>query len=87
MFTLRLARLFHASDTVAATAAGVLWVGTWLGFKSMLLVRPGPAAGLGEYCWGCVRSWLGFKVFVGQVGCLGVLSRWDCWPKVLRRCR
>ena len=41
LFTLQLARLFHASDTVALSA-GVLWVGTWLGFKSLLLVRPDP---------------------------------------------
>ena len=68
LFTLQLARLFQASDTVAFSA-GVLWVGTWLGLNLCWSVR--------TRCWswlerpGCGRSWLGFKVFVGQVGCLG----------------
>ena len=66
---LQLARLFHASDTVVSSA-GVLWVGDLAGFKSCCWsVR--------TRCWswlerpGCGRSWPGFKVFVGQVGCLG----------------
>ena len=38
---MRLARMFGASDAVALSAA-LLFAGTWLGFKSMLLVRPDP---------------------------------------------
>ena len=41
VFTMRLARMFGAGDAVAFSAA-LLFAGTWLGFKSMLLVRPDP---------------------------------------------
>ena len=41
VLTMRLARMFGAGDAVAFSAA-LLFAGTWLGFKSMLLVRPDP---------------------------------------------
>ncbi len=41
LLTMRLARMFGAGDAVAFSAA-LLFAGTWLGFKSMLLVRPDP---------------------------------------------
>jgi 4-amino-4-deoxy-L-arabinose transferase-like glycosyltransferase len=41
LFTMRLARMFHTSDAVVYSSA-LLFIGTWLGYKSLLLVRPDP---------------------------------------------
>ena len=79
LFTLQLARLFHASDTVALSA-GVLWVGTWLGFKSLLLVRPDPLLVLAgtSGMWAIVARIQGVRWASGLLGgalALGLLAK------------
>ena len=79
LFTLQLARLFHASDTVALSA-GLLWVGTWLGFKSLLLVRPDPLLVLAgtSGMWAIVARIQGVRWASGLLGgalALGILAK------------
>ena len=79
LFTLQLARLFHASDTVVLSA-GVLWVGTWLGFKSLLLVRPDPLLVLAgtSGMWAIVARIQGIRWSSGVLGgalALGLLAK------------
>ena len=70
LLTMRLARMFGASNAVAFSAA-LLFVGTWLGFKSILLVRPDPLLILASTSGLCAivsrlqgARWAGFALSV-----------------------
>ena len=79
LFTLQLARMFHANDTVVLSAA-LLWAGTWLGFKSLFLVRPDPLLVLActSGLWAIVARIQGVRwssgVLGGAIG-LGLLAK------------
>ena len=79
LFTLQLARMFHANDTVVLSAA-LLWAGTWLGFKSLFLVRPDPLLVLActSGLWAIVARIQGVRwssgVLGGALG-LGLLAK------------
>lgn len=79
LFTLQLARMFHTNDAVVLSAA-LLWVGTWLGFKSLLLVRPDPLLVLAgtSGLWAVVARLRGVRwssgVLAGAIG-LGLLAK------------